>query len=609
MSKKYIIKQKHRKTKKIHFLNGVKPRKNVKKGGDITPNNETFTPDNDELRDAIAKLSSNNFDGPSIDTWDTSKVTNMDKLFENFSDFNGDISNWDVSNVTSMEYMFFGCETFNQPLNNWDVSNVTSMEGMFAGCENFNGDISNWNVSNVTSMGGMFQICKKFDQPLNWDVSKVTFMRAMFEDCEKFNGDISNWNVSKVTSMKHMFAGCKKFNQPLNNWNVSKVTSMICMFDGCINFNGNISNWVVSNVEFMSRMFEDCEKFNGDISNWDVSKVTSMKHMFAGCINFNQPLNNWDVSNVTSMESMFQNCKKFNQPLNNWFIYSDTNLNNMFKGCVIADDNKPTITRTRMRNLPPPPPPPPRADEDAYFPLSIPQVSFKEQVLSHEAVESLQTLNAYDPIEGDVKIKDAMDEDEDKILFKFGKSFYLITKPQIKTIYDNHNETIFGCYVPGTVSDYNLCKNEPYFYLNKIGIISGIVQYGYIKYILETNTTRYYEIVPATEGRKEWKATTTGEILGRNPRFVGAHHCQEGTSKKIYEIYRLKLKSDLDNDSPLPIPPPISSSSVSVKPTFSSASMKPPPPPVGGKKLKKKNTKKMENIPRKKNRTQPTNHR
>ena len=137
MSKKYNIKQKHRKTKKIHFLNGVKPRKNVKKGGDITPNNEKFTPTNKELRDAIAKLSSNKFDGPSIDTWDTSEVTNMDQLFEGFSHFNEDISNWNVSNVTSMKYMFFGCQQFNQPLNKWIVSNVISMKGMFDTCEKF----------------------------------------------------------------------------------------------------------------------------------------------------------------------------------------------------------------------------------------------------------------------------------------------------------------------------------------------------------------------------------------------------------------------------------------------------------------------------------------
>ena len=40
--------------------------------------------------------------GP-IEYWDTSKVTEMDSLFEGDKEFNEDISLWDVSNVTTMD--------------------------------------------------------------------------------------------------------------------------------------------------------------------------------------------------------------------------------------------------------------------------------------------------------------------------------------------------------------------------------------------------------------------------------------------------------------------------------------------------------------------------
>ena len=40
----------------------------------------------------------------------------------------GDISNWDTSRVTNMQGLFQGAESFNQPLNKWNVSNVTDME-------------------------------------------------------------------------------------------------------------------------------------------------------------------------------------------------------------------------------------------------------------------------------------------------------------------------------------------------------------------------------------------------------------------------------------------------------------------------------------------------
>ena len=43
--------------------------------------------------------------GP-INSWDTSKVTNMSGLFKEAYDFNDDISNWDTSNVTNMNSMF-----------------------------------------------------------------------------------------------------------------------------------------------------------------------------------------------------------------------------------------------------------------------------------------------------------------------------------------------------------------------------------------------------------------------------------------------------------------------------------------------------------------------
>lgn len=395
MSKKSSITQKHKKTNRItpqsqkkSLIRG-KTRKNIKKGGN------RFTPNDAELRTAIKELSIGKFGGPPIHTWDTSKVKNMDNLFQGFSVFNEDISEWNVSNVTSMESMFAYCSKFNQPLNKWNVKNVNTMEEMFIGC-------------------------KKFNQSLN------------------------EWDVSKVTSMAYMFAGCEKFNQPLNKW-------------GRVIFGKDID---------MNSMFEDCINFNQDISAWVVDK---------------------------------------------------SELDGMFENCGIEEGNKPIVS-------------------GPYFPNIIPSVSLNDRVVSQD---DIQQQTAYDPIEGDVEIGSTMKEDKDKIIFKFQNSFYAITKQQIKQIYDNHNETIYGCYKPETSiipRAENVDKKEPYFYLNKIGIISGIVQYGYIKNILETETTRYYEIVPT---KKEWTATTTGEMLGTTPQAVSAHHCQKGTSKKIYEIERL----------------------------------------------------------------------
>ena len=86
----------------------------------------------------------------------TTKVTDMDGLFNNNSSFNTDISFWDTTAVTNMRNMFFGASIFNQNIGTWDTSNVTNMEDMFNVAREFNQDIANWNTSNVTNMRYMF---------------------------------------------------------------------------------------------------------------------------------------------------------------------------------------------------------------------------------------------------------------------------------------------------------------------------------------------------------------------------------------------------------------------------------------------------------------------
>ena len=93
-------------------------------------------------------------DGKDLTKYCTSKVTDMDGMFER-TPFNQDIGNWDGSKVTDMNYMFFGANAFNQNIGNWDVSSVTGMYYMFDGTTSFNQDIGDWDVSNVTNMNNM----------------------------------------------------------------------------------------------------------------------------------------------------------------------------------------------------------------------------------------------------------------------------------------------------------------------------------------------------------------------------------------------------------------------------------------------------------------------
>ena len=97
------------------------------------------------------KINRASFNQP-IGKWDTSKVTDMDRMFHGqawnggTSAFNQPIGDWDVSKVTNMFQMFAYTTAFNQPLDSWDTSSVTNYEYMFVKAKAFNQDISGWKL-------------------------------------------------------------------------------------------------------------------------------------------------------------------------------------------------------------------------------------------------------------------------------------------------------------------------------------------------------------------------------------------------------------------------------------------------------------------------------
>ena len=310
-----------------------------------------------------------------ISSWNTSCVTNMTYLFENFQSFNDDIGGWDVSNVTDMSFMFFYAIDFNQDISNWDVSNVTDVHRMFQNAFAFNQDISAWDVSSVTNMRYMFYYASSFNQPLNdWDVSGVIYMRGMFRSALAFNQPIGAWDVSSVVNMEEMFFYAESFNQDLSSWCVTNITSEPTYFstnspliesnmpvwgacpnnltpitdanfyqaiETCLLTNpvdgmcsdseyGTMPDWDVSQVTNMSNAFYFRNDFNADISAWNTSNVTNMEGMFYFAGLFNQAIGDWDVSSVTEMRTMFFDASSFNQDIGNWDVGNVTDMTWIF---------------------------------------------------------------------------------------------------------------------------------------------------------------------------------------------------------------------------------------------------------------------------------------
>jgi surface protein len=88
--------------------------------------------------------------------WDTSYISNMSRLFEDFKEFNENISEWDVSNVNNMSCMFGYASNFNKSLNDWDVSNVINMDYMFFEANSFKQSLNNWKLLHVKNKKDMF---------------------------------------------------------------------------------------------------------------------------------------------------------------------------------------------------------------------------------------------------------------------------------------------------------------------------------------------------------------------------------------------------------------------------------------------------------------------
>lgn len=227
--------------------------------------------------------------------FDTSKVTDMQKMFQGCSTFNAPIGTWDVSNVTNMAYMFDSATSFNQPIDQWRVHNVKSMSGMFFNARTFNQPIGCWRVDRVSNMKFMFHLATSFNRDIGaWRVNAVKSMNSMFEHATSFNRPISEWRVNAVESMDSMFENARSFDQDLSKWRVDAVTSMSWMFAGADSFRGTgLQRWNLSSVMCMRGMFQDARYFNEPIGNWKLHPMVSLNNIFDGADSFFQDLTGW----------------------------------------------------------------------------------------------------------------------------------------------------------------------------------------------------------------------------------------------------------------------------------------------------------------------------
>lgn len=123
---------------------------------------------------------------------DTSNIANMTELFRNSKrkNFEG-IETWNTSKVTDMSLMFNNAQYFNHDLNSWNTENLKKINYMFLGASNFNKYPDKWNLDNIKEAYDVFN--KDIDikkLPINLRVN------LYFEDFEKIK-DINIIDIYK----------------------------------------------------------------------------------------------------------------------------------------------------------------------------------------------------------------------------------------------------------------------------------------------------------------------------------------------------------------------------------------------------------------------------
>lgn len=280
------------------------------------------------------------------------EITDCSYLFSGCNADIIDLSEFNTSNVTNMERMFYNCpQVWDIQFKNtetghtsFDTGKVVNMAYMFYKCAQlWHLDVSMFNTSKVTTMYGLFAdcACLELSELPNFDTSNVVYMNAMFYGCaELWELDLTNFNTSKVESFNSIFYGCSLLNSvDITGWDTSNVNNMWGMFSNCVNLSHIYrGKWDTSKVTRMDGMFYDCQNLNElDLADFDTSKVESFNSMFYGCQSLLElNLSTFNTYSLTDTQYMFYGCQSLNTIYCNddWDLGVVTDSFDMFEDCI-----------------------------------------------------------------------------------------------------------------------------------------------------------------------------------------------------------------------------------------------------------------------------------
>lgn len=327
------------------------------------------------------------------DGFDTSKVTNMSKMFAGYNGrtFGGTLClqfNFNTSNVTDMSEMFADSNTISAlDISSFSTAKVTNMNSMFANCNKLTSITvgSSFATANLPKSGkdtGLFYIDTKTNLEVKGEISNalkaynfagdnriVKFVESTFATYRL--APIISSLSSAGTTIDSIYFGHYDIPSNTTTYDVSGVNdgSIVAFVSGTAlkvtnTYNGPIKfiqdNGVCFYIASKPSAFKNITEVHYDyvdtslvaycdnafygmsklttitgLENWDTSNMTSMSYMFYYCPSITK-LNvaNFDTSKVTDMREMFESCNSLTSlDVSHFDTSKVTRMRYMFSGC------------------------------------------------------------------------------------------------------------------------------------------------------------------------------------------------------------------------------------------------------------------------------------
>ncbi len=170
----------------------------------------------------------NNGGSDGIKDWDTSNFTAISSMFRECYAFNQPLTNWVITDgVGSLASFLRNARSFNHSINHFDTSNVTSLNRAFMGTRLFNQTMEDLDFSSVINMDYAFY-ASRYNHPLPAMSSALTsaletFSKENGSQSYSFDQSLADWDVQNLANANMCGAGTRAIALSTANYDATLI--------------------------------------------------------------------------------------------------------------------------------------------------------------------------------------------------------------------------------------------------------------------------------------------------------------------------------------------------------------------------------------------------